>query len=255
MTRIIYGVNPVMEALAAGAGRIERILISQGRSDRVASEILKLASVASVLCSRAHIDELNRLANNGVHQGIVAVMRSEFSYASLDALIKAWKDSGRLALFLVLDSIQDPNNLGSLVRAAACAGAHGVIIPKDRACEVTAAVGKASAGAIEHVPIARETNLKNAVGRLKEAGVWVAGVEAKGKQNIYEADLNTDVALVIGGEEKGIRRLLLENCDFTVSIPMAGAINSLNAAQAATVALFEALRQRAPVKDGNTRRR
>lgn len=244
MTRIIYGINPVMEALAVGAERIERILISQGRSDKAASGILKAASRARIHCSRVNKDELNALAEGGVHQGVVAVMRSEFSYVSLDALIKAWKASGERALFLVLDSIQDPHNLGSLVRAAACAGAHGVIIPKDRACEVTATVGKTSAGAIEHVPIAREVNLKNAIGLLKEAGVWVAGVEAQHKQNIYKTDLNTDIALVIGNEGKGIRRLLLENCDFTVSIPMAGAINSLNAAQAGTIALFEAMRQR-----------
>lgn len=244
MTRIIYGSNPVMEALAAGAERIERILISQGRSDKAASIILKAASGARIDCTRVNQDELNALAKGGVHQGVVAVMRSGFSYASLDALIDAWKASRQSALFLVLDSVQDPHNLGSLVRAAACAGAHGVIIPKDRACEVTATVGKTSAGAIEHVPIAREVNMCSAIKRLKEAGVWVAGVEALGKQNIYKTDLNTDIALVIGGEGKGIRRLVLSTCDFTVSIPMAGAINSLNAAQAGTIALFEALRQR-----------
>ncbi|MBI5235641.1 MAG: 23S rRNA (guanosine(2251)-2'-O)-methyltransferase RlmB [Deltaproteobacteria bacterium] len=244
MMRTIYGVNPVMEALAAGAKGIERILVSQGRSDKAAQDILKAASMARIHCLRVNQDELTALAKGGVHQGVVAIMRSGFAYVSLDALIDAWKGSGKRALFLVLDSVQDPHNLGSLVRASECAGAHGVIIPKDRACEVTATVGKTSAGAIEHVPIAREVNISSAIKQLKEAGVWVAGVDALGRQDIYKTDLNIDVALVIGGEGKGIRRLVLENCDFTVSIPMAGAINSLNAAQAGTIALFEALRQR-----------
>lgn len=242
--RIVYGVNPVMEALKASPSKIEKVLISETRVDKAASSIIKAASDKGVEVRKAGDEELSRLANTDRHQGIVALLYGEFSYVELDDLIKVWKKKGGSAFFLILDSIQDPQNLGSLIRTANAAGVHGIVIPKDRAAEVTATVVKASAGATEHMPIAREVNITRAIERLKEEGVWIAGIEAGCKDTIYSTDLDRDLAIVVGSEGKGIRRLVRENCDFCLSIPMAGDINSLNAAQAGAVAMFEALRQR-----------
>lgn len=242
--RVIYGINPVREALKGGSGRLDCICISSARRDRQTDAIMEAARADNVEVRKAAPEEIDRVAGPVNHQGIYAILRESFKYKTLDELITAWKSSGRPALFLILDSIQDPQNLGSLIRAADAAGVHGVVIPKDRACEVTPTAVKASAGATEHVPIAREVNLSNVIAFLKNAGVWVAAVEADCKDSIYKADLKGDIALVIGSEGKGIRRLVRENCDFCVSIPISGRLNSLNAAQAGVVALFEAMRQR-----------
>lgn len=250
--RIIYGINPVIEAIKAGK-EIEKIVISRekgGRGGRggegggAASGIQRAARERGIPVEAVDTGEIERMAPGARHQGVIALLRGEFRYSSLEDLITAWKGSGEQALFLMLDSIVDPQNLGSLVRAASAAGAHGVIIPKDRACDVTAAVAKASAGATEHVAIARETNLVRTIERLKEEGVWVAAIEGDCTDGLFAADLKRDLALVIGSEGKGIRRLVRENCDLCLSIPMKGKINSLNAAQAGVVALFEARRQR-----------
>lgn len=242
--RMIYGVNPVMEAIKASPGNIDRLLVSEQRSDRTVAEILRAAKTLNIEVKKVASAELDRLAGKVRHQGVAAVISGEFKYREIEDLIEAWKETGKPAFFLILDSIQDPQNLGSLIRTASAAGVNGVIIPKDRACEITPAVVKSSAGATEHMLVAREVNLVRAVERLKEENVWVAGVEAGSRESIYGMDLNRDLALVIGSEGKGIRRLVKESCDFTVSIPMEGNLNSLNAAQAGAVAMFEARRQR-----------
>lgn len=241
--RIVYGINPVMEALKS-ADRVEKIIVSDMKGNKAAEEIMNAAKVKGIRVERLPSQELERLSNTPKHQGAIAVIYGEFRYSDIDEIIGAWKESGKPAFILILDSIQDPQNLGSLVRTANAAGMHGVIIPKDRACEVTPAVVKASAGATEHTLIAQEVNITRAIERLKEEGVWVASVEADCKEEIYRADLDRDLAIVIGSEGKGIRRLVRESSDFCVSIPMAGDINSLNAAQAGAVAIFEARRQR-----------
>ncbi len=240
--RIIYGVNPVAEALRSQSGGIERIIFSESR--QVPPGLMDAAKKKGVEIRKVPRHELDRLAGTDAHQGIAAMVRGEFGYKELEELLKAWKESGRRAFFLILDSIQDPQNLGSLIRAADAAGVHGVIIPKDRACEVTPAVVKASAGATEHARIAREVNISRAIERLKEAHVWVVGIEAGGTRDIYSTDLDMDIAIVVGSEGRGIRRLVKERCDMCVSIPMAGRLNSLNAAQAGAIAMFEAGRQR-----------
>lgn len=242
--RMIYGVNPVMEAIKASPGNIDRLLVSEQRSDRTVAEILSAARTLNIEVKKVASAELDRLAGKVRHQGVAAVISGEFKYREMEDLVEAWKETGKQAFFLILDSIQDPQNLGSLIRTASAAGVNGVIIPKDRACEITPAVVKSSAGATEHMLVAREVNLVRAVERLKEENVWVAGVEADSKESIYGMDLDRDLALVIGSEGKGIRRLVKESCDFTVSIPMEGNLNSLNAAQAGAVAMFEARRQR-----------
>ena len=241
--RIIYGINPVLEAIRAGK-EIEKILVPREKAGSGAEGIIRAARDKGVPLERVGRGEIEGLAPGRNHQGVVAVLKGVFRYSDLEGLITAWKGSGGLALFLILDSLEDPQNLGSLVRAAEAAGAHGVIIPKDRACEVTPAVTKASAGATEHVLIARETNLTRTIERLKDEGVWVAAIEGGCPDVLYKADLKRDIALVIGSEGKGIRRLLRENSDMCLSIPMAGRINSLNAAQAGAIALFEVKRQR-----------
>lgn len=240
--RIIYGVNPVAEALRSPSGAVERIIFSESR--QVPSGLMDAAKKKGVEIKKVPRRELDRLAGTVSHQGVAAVVRGEFRYKDLEDLTAAWKESGQRAFFLILDSIQDPQNLGSLIRASDAAGVHGIIIPKDRACEVTPAVVKASAGATEHARIAREVNISRAMDRLKEDNVWVVGIEAGGARDIYSVDLDMDLAIVVGSEGRGIRRLVREKCDLCVSIPMAGRLNSLNAAQAGAIAMFEARRQR-----------
>lgn len=241
--RTIYGINPVTEALRAGKN-IDRVVVSDTRGDKAVVSIMKAATDKGIEVKRAPEDELRRISKTEKHQGVAAVLAEDFRYRDLEDLIKAWKESGDQAFFLILDSIQDPQNLGSLVRTANAAGVHGIIIPKDRASEVTSTVVKTSAGATEVTPIAREVNISRAIERLKEEGVWVAAIEAGCRDTVYSADLDRDIAIVIGSEGRGIRRLVRENCDFCVSIPMYGEISSLNAAQAGAVAMFEARRQR-----------
>jgi len=241
---VIYGINPVAEALKGSAEGVERVIVSSQRRDKVAEGLVREAEERGVPVERVSPREIERLSGTDRHQGVAAVLRGEFSYSDLDGLISAWKRSIEPAFFLVLDSIQDPQNLGALVRSASAAGVHGIIVPKDRACMVTPAVVKASAGATAHMAIARETNLVRAIATLKEAGVWTVAVEADCPENIYGVDLKTDIAIVIGSEGKGIRRLVRSECDLCARIPMTGKLNSLNAAQAGTIAIFEVRRQR-----------
>lgn len=241
--RVVYGINPVKEALK-GASPIEKIIVSSGRVDRAAEEIIRAAAAKDIPIERAPREELDRVTGTKDHQGAAAVFLEAFRYSDIEDLVSSWKKTGERALFLILDSIQDPQNLGSLIRASVAAGAHGVIIPKDRACEVTASAVKASAGAAAHAMVARETNISRAIERLKAENVWVAAVEAGSGEDIFSFDLTHDIALVIGSEGKGIRRLVRENCDLSLSIPMSGRIGSLNAAQAGAISMFEVLRQR-----------
>lgn len=243
-TRIIYGINPVNEALKASAKDIELILVSDERLDKQVMEITKDAQRAGVRVEGRPLRKLDDVADTTGHQGVVACMKAPFRYRGLDEIIHRWKKSGETALILMLDSIQDPQNLGALIRCAVAAGAHGIIIPKDRACDVTPAVVKASAGATEHAWICREVNLVRAIGELKEAGLWIAGLAADGKDVIYDADFKRDITLVIGAEGAGLRRLVRETCDYCVNIPMAGKFDSLNASVAGAIALFEVRRQR-----------
>lgn len=246
---MIYGVNPVLEALKADPASISRIALSTGRRGAAAESIIKAAAGRSLRIERLSPRELDRAAGTAKHQGVVAFLSREFQYADLDDLVTKWKDSKSPAFFLILDSIQDPQNLGSLIRAADAAGVHGVVIPKDRASEITPAVVKASAGATAHVPVARVTNLVKAITALKAEGVWVAAVEADAAKSLYTAGFTSDTALVIGSEGCGIRRLVREASDFSISIPLKGMVNSLNAAQAGAIAMFEVLRQRMALQE------
>ncbi len=250
--RTIYGINPVREALRSDPESIKRVIVSGGArgtgkpggGERARGELLKLAGEAGVLIERMDAGRLASLTGTDKHQGIAAEIPGGFSYSSLDEIIGVWKKSGKTALIMILDSIEDPRNLGAIIRSAHAAGAFGVIIPKDRSASITPAASKASAGATEHTLVARVQNLTETIKRLKKEGLWVAGVEADGETDIYSGGLDRDLAIVIGGEGVGIRRLVRSNCDYLLKIPMHGKVGSLNAAQAASIVLFEALRQR-----------
>jgi 23S rRNA (guanosine2251-2'-O)-methyltransferase len=242
--RFVFGVNPVLEALRARPDEIESLYVAEGQLGRgPAAELLSRARDAGVRVRRLPRERLSTLAEGGVHQGVVAEVRT-FSYAELDDVLHRAQASGRPPLLVALDGIQDPHNLGAIIRSAHALGAHGVIIPKDRAAPVTGAAGKASAGAIEHCPVARVTNLSRALEQLKENGLWAAAADPDGAQVLYDARLDGPLVLVVGAEGAGVRRGVLESCDFRLRIPMAGQVASLNASVSAAILLYEVARQR-----------
>jgi 23S rRNA (guanosine2251-2'-O)-methyltransferase len=228
----IYGVRPVIEALRSKRREVFEVLDAVGNG-----EVTEAAAVSGVSVKRVPRARIEDLARGGAHQGVAARV-GPYPYSDLDEILAAPDP-----LILILDGVTDPRNLGAALRAADGAGASGVVIPKDRAVGVTAAAVKASAGASEHVPVARETNLRRAIDRMKAAGVWVYAAEVGG--TAYTGlDLAGPVALVFGSEGRGVRRLVREGCDGAVSIPMLGAVGSLNVSVAAAVLLYEARRQR-----------
>jgi 23S rRNA (guanosine2251-2'-O)-methyltransferase len=234
---VIYGVRPVIEAL-----RSPRREVFEVREAAGTAEVAEAAAASGVPVKRVDRARIEELANGGVHQGIVARV-GPYQYSGLDEILAAPDP-----LVLVLDGVTDPRNLGAILRAADGAGASGVVIPKDRAAGVTAAAVKASAGASEHARVARETNLRRAIDRMKKSGLWVYAAEDEAEREggtpYYALDLTGPVALVLGGEGRGIRRLVREGCDGAVSIPMLGAVGSLNVSVAAAILLYEARRQR-----------
>lgn len=242
MARSVYGLRPVLEALSAHPGDIEHLYVAEEDRSRLA-EILSRARHAEVRVERVPRDRLHRMAEGGVHQGVVAFLR-ELDYADLADLLEVARSRQQPPLVVVLDGIQDPHNLGAIVRSAHALGAHGVVIGKDRSAQVTGAVVKAAAGATEHTRIARVVNLSRALEELKEAGLWVAAADPSSDQPAWEARLDGPLALVVGAEGKGVRENVLKHCDLKVRIPMAGALGSLNASVSAGVLLYEIARQR-----------
>lgn len=241
MNEILYGRNAVLEALRAGKP-IDKILLAEGaRAKGTLAEIIDLARSQDVPIQRVERRDLDRIADR--HQGVVAEA-AEYEYASLEEILTAAKERGEKPFLLILDCLQDVQNFGSLLRTAEAVGVHGVIIPKRRAVGVTAAVRKASAGAVEYLRIARVTNLARTIAALKERGLWVIGLDMAGEQTYDEADLDTPLAIVVGGEGRGMSRLVRENCDFLVRLPMRGQVSSLNAAVAGSIVLYEAWRRR-----------
>ncbi|MBN1474454.1 MAG: 23S rRNA (guanosine(2251)-2'-O)-methyltransferase RlmB [Syntrophaceae bacterium] len=234
----VYGVNPVKIILRQKETGLTKIYVSSGRGGAAAQEIIDLARQKNVpveVRPRQYLDELTANQN---HQGFVGLTKT-YSYSDLDTLIANRNKLSKFSLVLILDSVVDPQNLGSIIRSAYCMGANGVIIPSDRAASITATVVKASAGSVLQMPVARETNLSQTIKYLKEKGFWVFGAEANGGQDPREADFNCHVALLLGGEAKGIRPLLKKQCDFLLSIPMAGKFDSLNVAVAAGIIQYE----------------
>jgi 23S rRNA (guanosine2251-2'-O)-methyltransferase len=242
MTDLIYGIHPVREAIAARGDRIREIWVSRGVSSRVLRELVAEAQVAGVWVRSQERSRLDARTGTTSHQGVVAFL-SPYAFADMEAILAAARDEGP-ALILMLDGIQDPQNLGALIRSAYVCGAHGVIIPKDRAARPTAAVDKASAGALEHTRVAQVTNLSRTVDLCKKEGIWVVGLAMEAERPIFAIDLRLPTALVVGREADGIRPLVKRSCDRLAAIPQRGRLNSLNAAAAGAVALYEAMRQR-----------
>ncbi len=242
MKEKLAGINSIMEALK-GNRKVHRIYIQEGRQGKRIQELVRLAEKKGVYfqyTEKQRLDQMYRISN---HQGVVAQVDS-YEYNTVEEILEFAAIKGESPFILVLDGLEDPQNFGSLIRSAEAAGVHGIIIPKHHSVEITAAVARASAGAVEHMRIARETNLVNTIKYLKKQGLWVIGADANAENDYYSTDITGPVVLVIGGEDQGIRRLLRENCDMLVSIPMYGKINSLNASVAAALMIFEVLRQR-----------
>jgi 23S rRNA (guanosine2251-2'-O)-methyltransferase len=240
-------VNPVLETLRAHADSIERLWITEGElRSSAAAEILSRAKETGVRVQRVPRERLDALAQGGVHQGIVAEVRA-FEYAELEDILEASLASDRPPLVVALDGIQDPQNLGAIIRSAYALGAHGVVIPKDRAAGLTGTVAKASAGALAYCPVARVVNLSRALEQMKEAGLWTAAADPEGTQEAWQARLDGPLALVVGAEGAGVREGVLKHCDLRVRIPMVGKVASLNASVSAGLLLYETARQRAAV--------
>ena len=239
---LIEGRNAVIEALRAGR-TIDKIYIAKGDVDQTLGHIASKARSAGVVVVEADRRKLDAMSQTHAHQGVIALCAVK-EYCTVADILAIAQARGEPPFVIVCDEISDPHNLGAIIRSAECAGAHGVIIPKRRSAGLTAVVDKASAGAVEHVAIARVPNLSAAIGELKKSGLWVYGAAAEGASPMWQTDLTGPVCLVIGSEGDGIGRLVRENCDFLVSIPLKGQISSLNASAAAAVLMYEVLRQR-----------
>ena len=242
--RVVYGVNPVRELLRGGGEGLAELWLAEGavRGGAVA-ELERLGRAAGAKVRHAPRPKLDRLAGTDHHQGIVAVV-ADFRYADVEELLAAAAASGRPALLVVLDGVEDPHNLGAVIRSAHALGAHGVVIPKDRAVGVTPAVAKASAGAVERCPVARVTNVSKTIEAMKEAGIWSVALAADAGKPLGEIDLRGPVALVLGSEGEGLRPLVRRTCDLAAAIPMTGGFESLSVSASAAVALYEVARQR-----------
>jgi 23S rRNA (guanosine2251-2'-O)-methyltransferase len=239
----IYGRHPVSEALKSRPRDVQRVyLVGAGRASRF-TDIERAAERHDIPVVQVSKSRLGDLVGGAPHQGVAAAVQP-FSYADVDQILARARSLGEPPLVLALDQIQDPHNLGSLVRSALALGAHGALFPKDRSTEVTPAVVKASAGATAQLPIARVTNLRRALNDLKEAGLWIVGAASNGDRVVDELDLAQPTALVIGSEGKGLRRMVAETCDLLVQIPMTGRLDSLNAGVAGGILLYEVARQR-----------
>ena len=237
---MIAGRNAVFEAIRSGRA-IDRLFV-QDNAEGSIGKILAEAKQRGLTCTKVSRAALDRMTGGVVHQG-VAAQAAAHTYASVEEILQIAKDRGEDPLLILLDGLEDPHNLGAIMRSAECAGAHGVVIPKHASVGLTETVAKASAGAIEYLPVARVTNLVQTMEKLKEHGLWIAACDM-GESLYYEADLTGPLAIVVGNEGKGISRLVKEHCDLTVSIPLKGKINSLNASNAAAIIVYEARRQR-----------
>ena len=237
---LLYGIHPVLEALKASAGRIERVCVDRRQQNPRLQEIIELCRRGNVALSFEEKSWLDRRAGGQRHQGALCYV-AETATTDVAGVLEAASPPG---LLLVLDGIEDPRNLGAIIRSAEVAGAGGVILPRWRSAGISPAVIRASAGAAAHIRIARAPNLSVAVDKLKQAGYWIVGLDPQGDRPIWEVDLTGSIALVLGGEGSGMRRLVRESCDFLALIPMGGKVGSFNAAVSAGIALYECRRQR-----------
>jgi 23S rRNA (guanosine2251-2'-O)-methyltransferase len=241
----LTGIHAVREALEAGHA-FDRIVIARGRQDTRVEEIVQLARERNIPLRFEDRSQLDRLAGSKDHQGVVALAAARSAAALEDILTAANAAAGRgqKGLIILLDGVEDPHNLGAIIRTALASGAHGVVIPERRSAGLTDTVARASAGALAHLPVAKVTNLAQSMKELKEAGYWLVGLDENADKNYTQADYTLPVGIVLGGEGKGLHDLTRKRCDFVVSLPTTGPVKSLNVSVAAGVVLFEALRQR-----------
>ncbi|NSW89769.1 MAG: 23S rRNA (guanosine(2251)-2'-O)-methyltransferase RlmB [Firmicutes bacterium] len=239
---ILEGRNPVIEAIKAGRS-INKILIAKGEREGSINYLAALASEKRIVVQEVDRAKLDKISVTGSHQGVIAYV-SVKEYVEVDDILEIAGSKDEEPFILILDGITDAQNLGAILRTADACGVHGVIIPKRRAIGLTAAVARASAGAVEYVPVARVTNIAQTIEYLKKENIWVVGTDSSGDKSFQESDLRGPVAIVIGSEGEGMSRLVAEKCDFIVNIPMRGYINSLNSSVAAALVMYEVLRQR-----------
>jgi len=240
--QVIYGINPLLEILLSDPAVVEKVILAEGRSGGPAHKLLMLAREHGIPVEFGEREKVERLAPGRVHQGIVGLCR-DHAYASLDDVVANRHPRSRFNLVILLDSITDPQNLGSIIRTAHSCGANGVVIPENRAVSLNATVAKVSAGADRLLPTAMVTNLARTIDTLKERGFWIYGADATASSSIHEPDYEGHVGLVMGSEGKGIRPLVRKKCDFLISIPMRGQVSSLNVSVATGVILYEILRK------------
>ena len=238
----LEGRNALQEALKAGR-TIDKVFIASGETDAWLQRLAAQAKDAGAVVVPVDRRKLDQMSTTHSHQGVIALAAAHVYY-TIDDILEEAASRGENALIVICDELSDPHNLGAIMRSAECAGAHGVIIPKRRSVGLTATVAKASAGAVEYMKVARVTNISSAIAELKEKGVWVFGTAAEGSIPMYKADLAGPAAIVIGNEGDGMSQLVRKNCDVMVHIPMNGSISSLNASAAASILLYEAVRQR-----------
>lgn len=236
----LEGRNAVLEALKSERD-IDKILVQEGSKEGSIKKILAEARERKIVIHTVSKAKLDEISETKKHQGVIAFV-SAHNYVELEDIIKSAEEKGEKPFIIILDSIEDPHNLGAIIRTANICGAHGVVIPKRRAVGLTATVAKASAGAIEYIPIAKVTNIGSAIDKLKSLGIWVACADMDGEL-MYKTDLTGAIALVIGSEGEGVSRMVKEKCDYTVKIPMYGQITSLNASVAAGILMYEVVRQ------------
>lgn len=238
---IIEGRNPIIEALKNNRP-IEKIMVNKASKEGSIKKILAMAKENKVIIQEVDRHKLDEMSESHAHQGVIAIT-SDYRYYDLDEILDIPKEKGEDPFFIILDGITDPRNLGSIIRTADAVGAHAVIIPKRRSVQITPIVAKASAGAVEYLPVCKVTNIVNTIKTLKENGLWIAAVDMDG-QTFYQQNLGGPLGLVVGSEGEGISRLVKQNCDFTVSMPMSGNVTSLNASVAGGILLYEVYRQR-----------
>ena len=238
---IIEGRNAVIEALRAGE-TIDKIYLQKGETDKTLGHIASKARAAGVVVVEADRRKLDAMSRTHAHQGVIALAAVR-EYVSVESILQAARDKGEAPLLVVCDEISDPHNLGAIIRTAECAGAHGVIIPKRRGVGLTATVAKTSAGAVEYMPVVRVANIVSTIEELKQKGLWIFCADMDGKP-WCSADMCGPIGIVVGAEGSGVSRLTKEHCDFVVSLPMNGQVNSLNASVAAAIVIYEAVRQR-----------
>ena len=238
----IEGRNPVLELLESGKD-INKIFISRGEKQGSINKIIAKAKENKVIIVEVDRNKINEMSQTGNHQGVIAIV-PPFEYCEVEDILKEARERNEDPFIVILDGIEDPHNLGAIIRTAETAGAHGIIIPKRRAASVNSTVNKVSTGAVEHMKIARVNNINDTIKYLKDNGIWIIGTDMEATKYYYEEDFNLPVGIVIGSEGFGMSRLVKENCDLLVKIPMKGKITSLNASVSAGIAMYEIVRQR-----------